>query len=94
MARGRRRGPKDPYEGLSGDWRAAVEGAKDDEFQKKLSEVALEQQQILDDIAKDTDYQEAKARLKVAGESYRDRRKTVKLKLKFAKRVLESRGKA
>ena len=91
---GRPKKMKDPYAGLSTDWRASIEGGSAEEIQKKLSETALEQQQILDDIAKDSDYNDAKARLKIAGEGYRERRKIVKLKLKFTKRVLESRGKA
>lgn len=92
-----KRGPKkvkDPYEGLPDEWRSAVEGGTEQEIRTKLSEAALDQQSMLDEMEKDDDYQNAKAALKVAGEGYRERRKVNKLKIKFAKRVLEGRGRA
>lgn len=85
---------KDPYEGLSSDWRASVEGGSAEDINKKLAEAALEFRQIEQDKAADPDYTAARERVKVAGASYRERSKVVKLKCKFAKNVLESRGKA
>lgn len=90
--RGRPKKDKDPYEGLSEEWRAAVESGDRELINQKLSEAGLEQQQVLDDMEADQDYQNAKLAAKFAGEGYKERRKVVKLKFKFAKRVLESRG--
>jgi hypothetical protein len=91
--KGRGRAPKDPYEGLSPEWRAAVDGGTDEEIKAKLAEAALEFRQIEEDKASDGDYVAAKQRLSSAGAQYRERSKAVKLKCKFAKKVLESRGK-
>jgi hypothetical protein len=92
--RGSKKTLKDPYEGLSSDWRAAVEGGDAAEINKKLAEAALEFRQIEQDKAADPDYTAARERVKTAGAGYRERSKVVKLKCKFAKNVLESRGKA
>lgn len=91
---GRPKKQKDPYEGLSTDWRASVEGGKSEDINTKLAEAALEFRQIEQDKAADPDYTQARERVKIAGEPYKLRSKIVKLKCKFAKNVLESRGKA
>lgn len=92
MPRGRPKTVKDPYEGLPDEWRSAIDGGTEDEIRQKLSAVALEMQSIIDDMLADEDYQSCKTSLKMAGEGYRDRKKLVKLKVQFATRVLESRG--
>jgi hypothetical protein len=90
--RGRVKKDKDPYEGLNPEFKVAVEQGTDEEIRAKLAEVALDQQRLLDLQDKDTDYKQKKEALKIAGELYRDGKKQHKLKVKFAMRVLQSRG--
>lgn len=88
------KGPKDPWKGLSDDFRNAVMQGSIEEIRGKLADVALAQQELTERMDLDEDYQQAKSALKVASEQYRDERKVHKLKIKFCKVTLESRGQA
>lgn len=93
--RGRPKGSKkekDPYAGLSEEFRAAIEGADEEAIRTRLSGIALEQQAIYDQMEADEDYKRAKEQAKIAGEGYTERKKSNKLMVKFCHRVLKSRG--
>lgn len=89
-----KKAPKDPYGAVSREWRDAVDAAQEQEIKDKLAAVALDQQAVLDEKAADQDFQSKKSALKFAGEGYKERSKVHKLKIQYARRVLQGRGRA
>lgn len=90
MPRGRQK--KEEFADLPDDFKDAVANANEEEINSKLAQIALSQQELIEAKQQDEDFQQAKAALQVAGEVYRESAKANKLKIRFIKRVLESRG--
>lgn len=90
MARGRQK--KDEFADLPEEFKDAVANASEEEINTKLATIALSQQELIEAKQSDEDFQQAKAALAVAGEVYREGAKANKLKIRFIKKVLESRG--
>ena len=86
--------PKDPWADLSPEFRDAVEQGTEAEIRSKLADTALNTQTLLDAQEQDLDLQEKKIAAKEANAVYADGLKENKLKVKFMKRVLTSRGRS
>lgn len=90
---GRGKSKKDPFEGLDKEFRSAIEGSDETQIRSKIAEVAIAQAQLMDLKEEDMDLAEKQVLVKDAAEQYTDGTKQNKLKIKFAKQMLESRGK-
>ena len=90
VRRGRK--PKDSFADLPDYFRDAVLVESKEEIQKRVWETAIAQQELMDAKDADLDFQEAKERHSAAGAVYREGTKLNKLKIKFCKQMLETRG--
>lgn len=86
------KGPKDPFADLSQDFRDAVDAADRVEIRKTVAQVALDQAELMEAQALDEDFSNAKAAASEAGAVYREGTKINRLKIKYAKQVLEGKG--
>lgn len=80
-------------EELAPEWKQALEDASDEEVKVKVSVVALNEQDNQNLKDADEDLASAKEAVKVASEQYVSATKVNKAKIKYAKYLLESRGK-
>jgi hypothetical protein len=90
--RGKKKGPPDPYKGLSNEWRAGFESAKDEEILKAIQDTAMANSALMDTESEDQDLKAARATATAAAEQYTKGKKENKLKIKFLRKTLESRG--
>jgi hypothetical protein len=88
-----RKGPKDPFEALPGEFKDAVLGSDEATIRQRISEVALAQAEMNETEKLDLDFQSKKEAAKVAGEVYREGKKLNQLKIKYMRQVLQSQGK-
>lgn len=91
MARGYRKN-KNPFADLDEDTKNAIASMKDDEVHKRISKAALDQEALDQAMKDDGDLEEKKSALKYAREPYVEGRKRLKLLVRFAKTILEARG--
>lgn len=92
MARGRKK--QDKFAKLDSEWKDAVAASSVDDIRKRISDIALEREELLKQKEEDMQLKEALQAAKDAGEVYRDGEKTARLRIQFCKRVLEDRGAA
>ncbi len=93
MPRGRGRSKKGPFDDLDSVFKEAVESATDDDIRKKISEVALNEAQNQENKKLDQDLAEKKAAAKSAGLQYAEGTKANRLRIGYARSILEARGK-
>ncbi len=86
-------GGKDPFEDLDREYKSAIESMDEAGIRGRISEIAIAQAQLLDAMDDDLDLAEKKAQAKEAGAIYAEGTKANKLKIKYAKQMLESQGK-
>lgn len=91
MPRGRSK--KDPFDAVPKEWKDAVEAADEAEIRRRVSETAIAEQANLQAMQDDPDLAEKKMAVKFASEGYRDATKANTQKIRYAKLILESRGK-
>jgi|SRR5882757_11533482 len=89
----RGRKAKDPFAEISSEWKDAVMQSNEEEVRKRISEVALNDEALSKAKESDSDLKMKQAEAKVANAVYRDGFKANRLKIKFAKQVLEGQGK-
>ncbi len=94
MPRPRKNAEKDPFEDLDEDFRNSVQAMDETDIRRRISDVALDQANLMAAKEEDIDLEKAKEVAKEAGAIYREGTKANKLKISFCKRVLEDRGKA
>lgn len=87
-----RKGPKDPFDGLSNEFRAKVDAAPDEVVNKEIRDAALYAVALADAKKKDLDLKSAQERVKDAGAVYKDGAKQCNLKIQYCKTLLRSRG--
>lgn len=85
---------RDPFENLSDEFKDAMSSMSEVDIRKKVSEVALDEEENIRLKEEDMDLKALKEQVKEASEQYRERSKSNKLKIKFARRVLQDQGKA
>jgi hypothetical protein len=90
---GRPKKVKDPFDLLDGDEKNAIENSSDEELQKRIAEVAMNDAALADAMKKDFDLQQKKDAVKVAMEPYRDAKKANKQRIAYARLLLDARGK-
>lgn len=83
---------KEPFADLSQDFRDEIDRLPREEIRQRIAQVTLDQCELMDAQKDDADYQSLKEQFREAGAVYRDGTKTNKLKIKYAKQVLESKG--
>lgn len=85
-------GPKDPFADLDQDFKDSIDAMTRDDIKNAICGVTLAQLE-LDEMQKaDTDYQNLKEQYREAGAIYREGAKANKLKIKYAKQILEGKG--
>jgi hypothetical protein len=92
MSRGKSK--RDPFESLGEEFRSSIEAMNVEEIRDRIASVSLAQIELLEARDKDEDFQKAKETAREAGAVYREGTQMNRLKIAFAKRVLEDRGKA
>lgn len=92
MPRKKGAGPKDPFEALSEDFRNTIAALSREDIRARIAQVALDQAELMEAKDKDIDFQNAKEQAREAGAVYREGTKMNKLKIEFAKRVLDDKG--
>lgn len=83
---------KDKFDALDADFRDQVAAMSRKDIREKIAQISIDNQELLDAKEKDTDLMKAKEQAKEAGEVYREGLKMNKLKIAFAKRVLDDKG--
>lgn len=83
---------KNPFDTIPEDWREALESASEAQIRTKISEVALAEEENQDAKDDDQDLAAAKEQAKEAGAQYADATKSNRLKIRFARQLLQSRG--
>lgn len=83
---------KDPFADLAEDFRDQIDAADRDGIRSLIAQVALDQAELMEAQSKDEDYQNIKEQAREAGAVYREGTKSNKLKIKYAKMVLEAKG--
>ena len=84
---------KDPFKKLNPELRKSMENMSDEELRKKVSEVALYRQTRVDVMKADPEIQRLSQDLALEKKDYNDEIKGADLQIKFAKSLLEGRGK-
>lgn len=84
---------KDPYKNLDPAFKNRVEAMSDNEIRAKVSEVALYRQARLESLKNDPEVEQAKDSLSLLTADYKADVKASDLKIRFAKEILERRGK-
>lgn len=84
---------KSNFEELDDDFKTMIDSASEDEIRKKISDVALNEAQNQENKKQDQDLKEKKEAVKMASEQYKDATKANKLRIGYARSILEARGK-
>ncbi len=83
---------KDPFAALPDEFRALVEQGGEAELREAAAKAGLDQAELMACKEEDDDLILKQAAVSVAGEVYRDGTKMNKLKIKFIRQTLKSRG--
>lgn len=83
---------KDPFEDLPQDFRDTVDAQSREDIRRTIAQVAIDQAELMEAQSEDVDLQNAKEAAREAGAVYREGTKTNKLKIQYAKQVLEGKG--
>lgn len=84
---------KDPFKDLESTLRETLDNMSESELRSKMSEVALLQQSVRDEMAKDPEVKQAKERLKNELSEYRADIKGAGIQMKYIKKRLQDMGK-
>lgn len=84
---------KDPWEKLESTLKSNMENMSDEDLKKKVSEVALHRAEQVALMKEDQHIKEVAAQLSDAKKGYTDQIKGADLTIKYAKALLEARGK-
>lgn len=89
----RKKSTKDPFEIIGREYIDAVTAMDEKQIRDRIASVSLDQVALMEARDQDLDLQKAVEQAREAGATYREGTKINKLKIAFAKRVLEDRGK-
>jgi hypothetical protein len=92
MAKGGK-GPKDPWEKLEKNLKEGMESMSDEDLKKRVSVAALERAEQTALMKEDQHIKEVAFQLGEAKKTYTDQIKGADLIIKYAKHLLEARGK-
>lgn len=85
---------KDPFDSLSEEFKDSLAAMNEVDIRKEVSKIALDEEENSRLKEEDLDLKALKEQVKEASEQYRERSKSNRLKIKFARRILEDQGKA
>jgi len=88
--RGRKK--KDPFDALDDDFKALIDSSDRDQIRRKISEVSINQVDLMQAKADDQDLARCMEEAKEAGAIYREGTKMNKLRIMYAKLALEAKG--
>ena len=91
MARGRKK--KEQFADLDSDYQVLIQNMKDGEVRNKIAEVAMNQVELMKMKKEDQHLKEVQNTAKEAGAQYRDGSKMNRLRIEYARFILEGRGK-
>lgn len=84
---------KNPFDALEQEWKDRLNVMDEVTIRKEISKVALDQVALMQAKKEDEDLKAKQEAYKIASEVYREGTKTNKLKVEYAKSVLDSQGK-
>jgi hypothetical protein len=85
---------KDPFADLPAEFKDKLASMNEVDIRKEVSKVALDEEENVRLKEEDLDLKALKEQVKEASKVYRESSKENRLKIKFARRVLEDQGKA
>ena len=89
----RKKAVKKPFPLLSDEFKAGVDGAKEEELKNKVVEAQFARLALKRAKEDDQDYQKRKQDFKIAGEIYREGDKYQLQKIQYIRSTLDARGK-
>lgn len=90
MAKGK--GKKDPFADLPEEFKDKVMGGTAEEIQAEVSKISMAQEELMEAKEEDEDYKQKAAEFTFAGAVYKDGTKANKLKIRFIRQAMKSRG--
>jgi len=84
---------KDPFASLDAEFKDGVANMPIEDIKKRVAEIALELDRLMEAKKKDQDLEEKLEAAKDAGAVYREGQKSAKLRIRYAQTILEARGK-
>lgn len=87
-----KKGPKDPFETLTSDFKDAVAQSSREEIEHRIATVAVYDSELRKQKKEDQHLKECAEAYKDASEVYREGFKINRLKIEFMKRVLDDKG--
>ncbi len=84
--------PREPFEDVPEDFRNTVASLSREDIRLRIAQVTLDQLELMEAQADDEDFQNLKLEFREAGAVYREGTKANKLKIAYARHVLESKG--
>jgi predicted carbohydrate-binding protein with CBM5 and CBM33 domain len=86
------KGKKDPFAELDNEYKDSIASSSPEDINKKIAEVAKNQEENLRLMGEDQDLAEKKEAVKEASAQYREASKMNKLRITYAIRVLGDKG--
>lgn len=91
MARKQRK-EKDPFEDLNDEFRAKIDGASETDLREEIANIALADGELMAAKQLDQDLKEKRQAASIAGAIYREGFTANRLKQKYIRQTMESRG--
>lgn len=85
---------KDPFASLDEEFKAAVPTMTSEDIKRRVADIALELDRLLEAKKEDQDLQKKLEAAKEAGAIYREGQKGARLRIRFAQTVLQGRAQA
>lgn len=84
---------KDPFEDLDDDFKSTAENMDETALRGKVSEIALNQEALMEAKGADVDLAQKREQASIAGAVYREGTKMNKLRTKYLRLMLDAKGK-
>jgi len=88
----RGRPKKDPFEALDTDFKDAIASSNVADIRNRIAKIAMDQVELMKAKSEDEDLRAKVEEVKIASEQYREGTKLNKLRIMYAKQVLEDKG--
>lgn len=85
---------KDKFDDLDKDFKEEAEKLDEGQLRTKISEIALNQEALMEAKEQDQDLAQKKEQAKEAGAVYREGSKANKLRVRYLRQMLDAKGKA
>lgn len=88
------KGEKDPYAELDSEWKDGIASMSDEDIKQRVADIALNYEELMKAKKNDEDLKQKVAEATEAGRVYKEGAKGSRLRIQYARMILEARGKA